>query len=93
MWVGGAAGDETGAAGELGGGGGGGGGDVACVGLGLGFFVGFGFFVGLGFGAMLGIGAWLLSGGVPVTYAGGGNCLIGSPSMSACITAFHVRAG
>lgn len=76
-----------GAADVLGGGGGGAGVELlVCFAFGV--LLGFG-----GFGGAEGVGWWLVSGGVPVTFAGGGNSSIGSPAMSAFITAVQVRAG
>lgn len=68
--------------------GGAGGGVELLVCFAFGVLLGFG-----GFGGAEGVGWWLVSGGVPVTFAGGGNSSIGSPSMSAFITAVQVRAG
>jgi hypothetical protein len=39
------------------------------------------------------VGAWPGSGALPVTFAGGGNCWIGSPTRSAFITAAQVAVG
>jgi len=64
------------------------------VGVGLGDFegdlVGFGMCVGDGGGVY---GAWPSWGATPSTLAGGGNCLISSPSMSRFMTSVHVSAG
>jgi hypothetical protein len=38
-------------------------------------------------------GAWPVSGAVPSTLAGGGNCSMGSPCMSRCMTCVQVSAG
>ena len=78
----------TGADGVAGVVGGGGGGVELLVCFGLGVLLGFG-----GFGGAEGVGWWLVSGGVPVTLAAGGNSSTGNPSMSAFITAVQVRAG
>jgi hypothetical protein len=78
--------DLVGATGVVGGGGGTGVELLVCFCFGV--LLGFG-----GFGATDGVGWWLVSGGVPVTLAGGGNSSTGTPSMSAFITAVQVRAG